>query len=391
MITLNNILFSTTIVLLFIYYPLDIILSNLNLPVIHTYFVLVPLSFLLLIYYLFDFKNLFLNKISNFKISFFTYILMLVILYANSVTDNLSHVSDKNLLLYILHNICYFLLFFIIVHNIEKLQNTQSTSFKIYILFSITYFFLLFFSNDFNIQKSFIFGFNADGAIYLTSSIFIVFFSLYTMAKNKNYFIFLLILSLTIIITLGSRTGILFYLISLLYFYFKTFERKYSILITILLFTVITIYSEDLLFYVSENQRLISLIELNTQDTSIIERLNQFVINWKFIEKNYFTGLFMSEIITIGEGKYIHSYLSYLQSYGIIIFVFLNILIIKLIYQFFTIKANDSFTIFVNTILIYTLLEFLFSRSYLFIHLLFFLMFIEYYYTIKKTEQNFEQ
>lgn len=391
MITLNNILFSTTIVLLFIYYPLDIILSNLNLPVIHTYFVLVPLSFLLLIYYLFDFKNLFLNKISNFKISFFTYILMLVILYANSVTDNLSHVSDKNLLLYILYNICYFLLFFIIVHNIEKLQNTQSTSFKIYILFSITYFFLLFFSNDFNIQKSFIFGFNADGAIYLTSSIFIVFFSLYTMAKNKNYFIFLLILSLTIIITLGSRTGILFYLISLLYFYFKTFERKYSILITILLFTVITIYSEDLLFYVSENQRLISLIELNTQDTSIIERLNQFVINWKFIEKNYFTGLFMSEIITIGEGKYIHSYLSYLQSYGIIIFVFLNILIIKLIYQFFTIKANDSFTIFVNTILIYTLLEFLFSRSYLFIHLLFFLMFIEYYYTIKKTEQNFEQ
>ncbi|PLY04732.1 MAG: hypothetical protein C0625_15795 [Arcobacter sp.] len=379
---INN-LYYLILIIFFYYYPIDIMLTYNGLASIHTYYFLIIFSIIILIYIIISSQIHQFNFLKEIKNSFLIFTLILILIIFSYLTNNLNHIMDKTFELYLLYLITYFLIAIFIIMKFDLLVKIFDKNNTIYffILFNIIYYYLLFYSNNFNFINSFIFGFGTNGAIYLISTIFIIFISLFTIIQNKKYFILLSFFSTILVFTLGSRTGILFFILTLSYTAFKIYGIKKYLLFISSLLIIFFFFNATFSNIFAENERIISLLSLNTQDSSYIARLHQLSNNWTFIKDHYFTGIIMSEYLVGGEGTYIHSYLSYLQNYGIITFTLINILILKLIYLFFKYNIKNDFHIFVNSIFIYTLLEFIFSRSYAYVHLLIFLLIFEFYYS----------
>jgi hypothetical protein len=261
------------------------------------------------------------------------------------------------------------------------------------IIFCIIYFLLLIISNNYNLS-AIISGFGnkiPHAGIHLVISSMIALITFFKIIKSENNFsIFLwFITGFIMLFILGSRSALSFYLFSIIILIFLK-NKKNFILFSILLLLLVGTFSSEILSLLEVNHRFYSLVTLDQNDGSLEQRISQGVQNFKFISENLFTGLLMSEIIVLGKGNYIHSYLSYLQSYGIIVFTFLNILLLRIIYYLFIYRnlRNKEYTLILIAF-IYVLLEFLFARGYQSFHLLMFMMFFESYsYNLKFKENN---
>ena len=186
---------------------------------------------------------------------------------------------------------------------------------------------------------------------------------------------------------LGSRSSIFFYLISVILLFIKTKRFTFLFLVGSIALMVLFYFLPDIIKFYGNDQRVMSLFSHNyLQDASLKEREMQLIENMKFIKVNWLTGGLYSEFKISGAGTYIHNYLSYLQNYGIVPFIIINVLILKLIYNLVLFYEDEFEFRFIFMVSIFTLFSMLFSRSYMAYWILLTLAMSEAYFGYKKYE-----
>jgi hypothetical protein len=321
-------------------------------------------------------------------------------LLVSLIFNYLDYIKSIDLIIYIIYLISYYLIGLYLGQHISSILNyfdKHKQQINIFIIFLLFIFFIiLLISNQYNIEKV-LYGFGnkiPHAGIHLIISDMLAIMILYKITKSKNIAILILWFCVGVLVEfiLGSRAAFMFFLFSGI---LALFLKKKIYLFYFLFFLVIlsVLFNQEIFDIFEQQQRFASLFSMNMHDDSLIKREYQLAVNYAFIEKNYFTGLIMSERITLGKGAYIHSYISYLQNYGIVYFLILNILILNIFWKFFQyldIKKINGLFMFVSYV--YIVLEFIFARGYISYHLFMFLMIFEAYGNyLKGARKNAEQ
>ncbi len=247
----------------------------------------------------------------------------------------------------------------------------------------LLYFALLIYSNSYSITASLL-GFANKikyAGIHLSTSSIIAVFLLWQINQSKKTALLYFFIGLVTLFTLGSRSALAFYILVAFISLFRLYGFKKYLLLIVLLISILYVNLENIVTLLEQRERMHALFTLNLKDTSLIERQDQVTSNLDFIKENLFLGKVMGEILVDRKGTYIHSYLSYLQCYGIVVFTLLNLLVFKIFYYFLKhIRSNEYFFHFMGMAFLFTVLEFVFSRSYTIYHLFTFLIIFEVYF-----------
>ena len=224
------------------------------------------------------------------------------------------------------------------------------------------------------------FNYNEGNYLYYSECIVVFsFFIISAISKNNltSYVgsILIFFLSLTSLYFINSRSAILFFSLSFLFFSFLFYGFKRSLFLITPLFSLIIVY----LFYLNStldnysDHRLLRLLFDRESDTSLSARelVNQF--GKETFMKNWFTGDFGLYRGVFGEGLYAHNFYSFLAEFGIIGLLFLVFVFFVFSIGFWNIfKSNyQRIEIFLLLCLIYTLLGLILSKSYIWLFLYF--------------------
>lgn len=375
--------------IVFIYLSIETITAGTGLTILPpSYKIFLMLGAVIFFYFLFSVRNSVKYILRNNPITIFIVFNIIYMILSAKIAGNLSHVAPEDINIFF----AYFLPFVLIglylsmyIYDwLDKLFDKSNHSISIIIMFFVfSYLYLLLLSNNFDIFKC-LYGFGngyQGRGLHLKLSFLVTIIFLFLMNKYKNSSFIFFVVGLFLLFVLGSRSALAFYII--VYMMFLLLHGSRQVLVHIILLSLMVfLFSDTVLEFLKTRERIFALISFDTTDGSFSERKDQLIQNWKFIQENFISGLFMSENITIGKGGYIHGYLSYWQSYGILVFVSINILILRVLFVFLNNmsrqKTNDIF-IFMFLCFIYTILEFIFSRSYTAHHLFMFLMLTEAY------------
>lgn len=368
-----NTYFSFVILVLFlIYYPLNNLLYSLEIPVLPTLTSMAPFIAISIVISFFYFK-----KIIIFSIQYIPYYSLFVLISSILLILECYVFKTTNYIPYdyltAANTEWFFFTFtglFLAFNFNNTIQFLRDKPYSLYFLSSLSiitpiilalYFPLISILNREIFQKlHFSFQMYSD---------FLALGSFFLIAKfyNKiNISFFIIIFVLVELFILGSRSSIIFYLLSIILLYIR--DRK----ITILMFAflcisiIFSIYFDDISnFYQNDNRAMSLLSENYENDASLHERLIQLQSNLKVIRETWFTGELYGEFtFTHKPGSYIHNYLSYLVNFGIISFIILTIIFLKIFYFF----MRNRFTSFeyrlIFLISFFTIFSMLFSRSY---------------------------
>ncbi len=192
----------------------------------------------------------------------------------------------------------------------------------------------------------------------LLSLILIIFLS---HSDKKTVFHLLITVVLTIgVLSLGSRSSIVFLLISLTLIFYKNIIKS-GFVHTLALLTML-VFSLNIAFYYIQSEseyfyRFYSIVEI-TEDNSFKAR--------DVIQESFFNKLEKNKECIIlgcgyeGQGEYVHNILSIWQSFGLLIFTINLIIIIASFYILFVKKKLGLLL----PVYLFCFLSILFSRSY---------------------------
>ncbi len=373
---------------LFVYLPLETIMHGIKINILPpSYVFLFIFSALALLHLFISIHKHHFSFLFHGSLSFITTLLILVIIFLSRFLGELDYIDPIDLNIHIAYFLSYCILgFFLALHihtiakEIEKHRNIVT---YIFIFFLIVYFALLLNNNDYNLSASLL-GFTnkiKNAGIHLTTSSIIALFFLWQISQSKYAALIYFIIGFITLFTLGSRSALAFYIIVSFIMIYRLYSlQKYFILLFVLS-SVLFFNLDTIVSFLEQRERMHSLFTLNLKDASLVERQLQITNNLLSIKENLFIGQVMGEILVDKKGSYIHSYVSYLQSYGIVVFTLLNLLILKTSYHLLKrINSNDRFFQFMSMAFLFTILEFIFSRSYITYHLFTFLIVFEVYF-----------
>ncbi len=198
------------------------------------------------------------------------------------------------------------------------------------------------------------------------------FFISKVFADSKFFYLgFLLILTLVTLILLNSRSAIVIFIIS--FYLLLVIDSKVSnikkcalIISPFIFFLILPLFVEFLSSNFEINNRLLNLFTLNFSDRSFDNREAFLEFGLIDIQNNWFLGNFGGQLEGPGDnegvrwGTYIHNGLSFWRQFGLIAFLIIVVLICKSLSL--ALKARN------NTLLLlvlYTILCYLISRSYM--------------------------
>ena len=356
----------------FIFYPINNLLVTLTISPFSTLSIVAPFVAIGLLHMVLAYKdtlNLIIYKIPIFSI--FAFLTILLIILESYIYQDATYVPTLHLNAYNAYWIIfclggmlftfYFKYLFISIRDNIFLLITLSSLFLIVFVVFVTHFSLI----DF-ISRTFL---SEDSPInYQTLSDYIVLGSFLLIAKFFKRDLILLAISLIIFLELfllGSRSAIFFYIASIFLLFVKEKRFVFLFLSISIVSILLAIFIDDIIKHYADDPRIMSMFGGHyLQDASLKEREEQFIHNLRFIKDSWLTGGIYSEYLVDGVGTYIHNYVAYLQNFGILPFIVVNILIVKIVYNLI-IYNRDTFIfrfIFLSTI--FTLLSMFLSRSY---------------------------
>lgn len=319
-----------------------------------------------------DFKNF--SNFLLFKVPLsllFFLISSMMIISQSYILDTASYVPKEYLNTLNIFWFIYLIAGFILAYYLEYwIYFFRTSKYTIYIASSLAFgvFSLLFLEFNLNqiISRS---VFEIVHINYQMVADMFVISSALLMAKDvnsKTYYIIIIFLSILLLIVLGSRSATIFYMFSLILFGLRNLKFKQIVTISlIIIFTYLLFYSA-LLNYFSNDSRTLDFLTGNYENSkSIIERNNMLNINLINIYEVWFTGNIYGEFSTFNrQGTYIHNYFAYLQNFGFIPFIILNILFFRTAYLLM-IHSDNSFKYkFIFLIFFFTIFSMLIARSY---------------------------
>jgi hypothetical protein len=384
------------LVTLFIYLPLETIAHGIDLNILPPSYIFIFIFSTYAFFYLFDsMQKHHFDFIIHAKISFTITILILLLIFISRMLGELEYINPKELNIHTAYFLSYTIFGYVLAVNIGAIEELfkahRNTITTIFFLFVLLYFSLLLYSNSYNIYASLL-GFSHKiqyAGIHLSTSSIIAVFLLWQMNQTRKWALLYFIIGLIILFTLGSRSALAFYILVSFITLFRLYGFERYLLLLAVVTLILYLNIDTITALLQQRERMYALFTLDLKDTSLLEREAQITNNLVFIKENLFLGKVMGELLVNGKGTYIHSYLSYLQNYGIIIFLLLNLLIIKISYYYIkNLFSHNRFFHFMGVSFIFITLEFLFSRAYTIYHLFTFLIIFEVYFYQYNTRQT---
>lgn len=194
-----------------------------------------------------------------------------------------------------------------------------------------------------------------------------------TLVQNRYYkYVLIGIYSFLLIMSL-SRAALLFFLFANLITIFsnRVFSREYFSLfkdVAFIGFVFMLVFK----FSGDYSYRIGRLLNGDSIDSSLLERLEVMIKGINIIESNIYLGIYNWQVDVYGEkGYYIHNILSYLAQFGIMAFVLILVLIIVPLIYFYRnshkmIGINDRIWNLGMSMSIFVLLNVLLSKSYVY-------------------------
>ncbi|MGG7178139.1 O-antigen ligase family protein [Clostridium paraputrificum] len=210
----------------------------------------------------------------------------------------------------------------------------------------------------------------------LSDSMAIYSFLILVLCRRNISKIVVAIMSTACLYATLSRTSLyLFVGIAILYFItkFKNFKQVIAV------GCILSVLGGVGIFYVAykgglhlTNSRMVNLIFNKEKDQSYLSRQEILKEGKEDIKNNLLTGKLLVEVERGKPGKYIHNILSYLQQYGIIVFVlFIGLVaycglktIILLVKDW-----RDEEVLFLASLILYTFVAVIFSRAYNYVYI----------------------
>ena len=253
---------------------------------------------------------------------------------------------------------CYWMFWFSGLH-IKQILNSEKAKFVFNISWALSMLMILFnaLSND-------SFKIILDGSnIYLMLADCFAVLSILVLIYNKKFDIWILLLSTLCLFALLSRASLYsFIFISTLYML-----KEHKIKLLMLFF--IAIFFMDQLFLIRDDRMLRLLFGSFDASQSLRDKWQLFGL--KDIRLTWLFGKFMGDVDSSygNVGTYIHSFLSLIRQFGIIVFLSFIALIISYYYKIIKLWLNNlnNRTRHVNFLFYFTtfvLIEIVFARSY---------------------------
>lgn len=218
------------------------------------------------------------------------------------------------------------------------------------------------FSND-------IFGIILDGTgIYLMLADSFAIFSIFLLCINNDIRkqTIIILVSIICLFALFSRASLYcFTIMSFLFLYKENRKIFFIVLISFIGFIYFSVNNGII------EDRMLRLLA-GSSDTSLNMRVEDFNRGWEDLSDNWILGSFMGDVENNfgNSGEYIHNYLSFWRQFGIIpflaFFIILTSQTIYIFYLWFKQKRSNSVLNILFYFTIFTLLEIITSRSYVF-------------------------
>lgn len=319
--------------------------------------------------------------------AFLATLLMLLLMIFSRLFGAIEYIEPELFESHLVLFASYALLGFILARHIHTIGQ-KLVEYKVivtisFFLFLGAYCFLLLWSNDFNPTASFL-GFPVQKRVHnlhIVTSSLIALFLLWQMHYSRVASLSYFLIGLLTLFTLGSRSALAFFILAGFVQLYQSFGATRYLFFGGAVIVLLYLNIDSIVTFLEQRERMHSLFTLNIKDGSLLEREQQVLNNMAFIKEHLMLGRVMSEILVDQKGSYIHSYLSYLQSYGIVVFALLNLMIIKTGYHLFRrIRSREHFFRFMSVAYLFCLCEFLFSRSYVTYHLFTLMIIFEVYF-----------
>lgn len=205
-------------------------------------------------------------------------------------------------------------------------------------------------------------------SIVFHAALLILFFN------NNLLRLFLLSLSLIILITLGSRSETIIFLLSLLgVFFFASLKTIKGIIIASLIisaFIILLVLNIESILFFLEDTRFYEFYTVGVfNSSSSTARSFYSDIAFQHIYQNPFLGNYGIYLIHFGSiGAYPHNLISAWLNLGLMGFIFYILLLIMILYKSFInlYNSNNSYVLFSLYSCMFIILSFVFSKSYLF-------------------------
>ncbi len=330
---------------------------RINFTILALFFLFVLLGILLL--KIVKNKRINLNKENIFALFL---ILLVVSIQLVSLPILLNYMNMITVLKYFSMTFIGYLSFYFMGRNLVYISQKRKILYFSWILSTLVYFNAFLISDNFFIYL--------DGAqIYLMLADAYAILSIFVMVLvEKKYIKYVtFIITSFILFTLVSRTSFfLFIFVSIIYFSFLNW--KLSLVLFSLLFMGIITNFDYIVNDLGKKNRMIRLFTTG-EDSSLNHRYEIKLDNRKHITiERIALGEYMSDVIDFGHsGHYIHSYESFLYSFGILPFVWLYGI---LGFIFFKLVANiklflqDSILQLIGILGLFLTIEIMFSRAY---------------------------
>lgn len=212
-------------------------------------------------------------------------------------------------------------------------------------------------------KRSLYYGYEVGFHLFFSSYFAIFSFFVLSYIKRNSMFLFVSLLSIYILYLASGRGTLLAYLTVFTIF----FLSKKAKIITLLLLAILFVLGNTQEFQnllMEANPGMYFLFYGIEDDPSGQGRLIQLEQNWEYIKNNFITGGLRSDTLVFGEkGSYIHNILSFLQNYGIIVFLLLIVLLVHGLYVIVSTNSGDKAYFIATVVFSYFFIEILLFKT----------------------------